>query len=45
MLHQSNFNFNDDLIDIASRFWVLVAKDRLEIKWSNIIRWDLNIGK
>lgn len=29
MLHTSNFNFNDNLIDIASRFWLKLAEDRL----------------
>ncbi|CAD8075815.1 unnamed protein product [Paramecium primaurelia] len=31
MLHQSNFDFNDDLIELGAGFWWEIAKDRLLI--------------
>ena len=31
MIHNNHFNFNDNLIDPASRFWWELAKDRLDI--------------
>lgn len=29
MLHSTTYNFNDDLIDLASKFYMQVAEDRL----------------
>jgi hippurate hydrolase len=31
MLHTNCFDFNDDLIDFTSKFWLNLAKDRLEL--------------
>lgn len=31
MLHQSNFNFNDDLIERGAKFWWKIAQDRLDL--------------
>lgn len=31
MLHSNNFDFNEDLIDSTGRFWLALARDRLEV--------------
>ena len=31
-VHTSNFNFNDDLIPIASDFWIKIAEERLGLE-------------
>jgi hypothetical protein len=30
MLHSNNFDFNDDLIDPAGKFWLQLALDRIK---------------
>jgi hypothetical protein len=32
MLHNPTFNFNENLIEPGSRFWLKLVKDRLEIE-------------
>lgn len=42
MLHQSNFDFNDDLIELGAGFWWEIAKDRLLI-WITYIIITVNL--
>lgn len=42
MLHQSNFDFNDDLIAIGAEFWWEIAKDRLLI-WITFTTFIVNL--
>ena len=42
MLHQSNFDFNDDLIELGAGFWWEIAKDRLLI-WITYIAFIVNL--